>query len=231
MASDACAEDRCGRMSACGVEKKLNGFGGTVLAEAFQVTIAMAERDWKQNAMMDLHTPNPSMGLSPDHAGGDDDEADDWWTPAGIVDEQEYAPHCSCDGDDAVNHAGRKDLTDWWKSGKGFQAQYPALSWTHAIGDCSTAMHSNMHSPASSSGVCDGTSDKRPSARHDPPLPCLPASPLVSGARAVSCDGGDPNRNGAHKEEEGQSDCEYDGWNPGGIADADEGYAPSCPCP
>eukprot|EP00930_Biecheleria_cincta_P009365 TRINITY_DN1110_c0_g2_i1.p1 TRINITY_DN1110_c0_g2~~TRINITY_DN1110_c0_g2_i1.p1 ORF type:complete len:371 (+),score=73.05 TRINITY_DN1110_c0_g2_i1:167-1114(+) len=73
------------------------------------------------------HTANTSIGLSPQ--APDTDEEQDWWTPVGISDEQGYSPDCSCDGDDPVNNAGRRDLTDWWNSGKRFQEQYAAPSW------------------------------------------------------------------------------------------------------
>jgi hypothetical protein len=260
-------------------------FCHTVLAEAFTVTVAMAERHRRQNAMMDSHTPNLSIGFSPGHVGADGEEEDEW-TPVGIVDEQDYAPDCTCDGDDSVNHAGLRDLTDWWNSGKCVQEQYPTLPGAYAMGEYSD--------------VCDDTSEQDPSARCAPPLPRLLASPLARCARTVSCDDGDPTRNAALKdlqmlwklgnkydapswmqvkekrshaepanlhddgnnakdchdplrhaslgedgrldrdvgccftssmEDEDQADCEYNGWNPGGIADADRGYEPSCPCP
>eukprot|EP00930_Biecheleria_cincta_P009366 TRINITY_DN1110_c0_g2_i2.p1 TRINITY_DN1110_c0_g2~~TRINITY_DN1110_c0_g2_i2.p1 ORF type:complete len:386 (+),score=74.40 TRINITY_DN1110_c0_g2_i2:167-1159(+) len=268
------------------------------------------------------HTANTSIGLSPQ--APDTDEEQDWWTPVGISDEQGYSPDCSCDGDDPVNNAGRRDLTDWWNSGKRFQEQYaapswmldantsmglspeaadsddggrrdltewwksgtrfqeqyPAPSWTGAVvGHFSTFMHGNIPLHECHCDACGSTSGKDLLAQRAPPRPCLLTSLLPRCARAVSCDSDDLKNSwilaehiseqheapswmhaeeaekGSHcevanvqtagsycshsvrccfassREEDEHDDCEYNGWNPGGIADADEGYAPSCPCP
>eukprot|EP00930_Biecheleria_cincta_P009364 TRINITY_DN1110_c0_g1_i1.p1 TRINITY_DN1110_c0_g1~~TRINITY_DN1110_c0_g1_i1.p1 ORF type:complete len:414 (+),score=74.94 TRINITY_DN1110_c0_g1_i1:122-1243(+) len=276
----------------CDGDDPVNIAGRRDLTEWWNSGKRLQEQYPAPSGSLDMRTANSSIGPSTETANDDGEEAEeDLWAPLGIADEQDYSPDCSCDGDDPVSHASGRDLTEWWNSGKRFQEQYPAPSCMGAVGECSTVMNGNIRTHECHDDACGSTSVEDPSAQPAPPLPSLLASPLArcapsrnaahtdlknswnarkhvsdqhdapsrmhvkegshadlanvhnAGSHCEDCSDpvgqGDNDHRGedmiccsaSSREEDGHDDCDYNEWNPGGLAYADEGYAPSCPCP